>query len=82
MIVNLVSIGNSKAICIPEIILSQCQFGNVVELQIEANHLEIHAVKPPRTGWNEQFARMAGHGDDKLLDNPTPTKWDETEWEW
>jgi len=79
---NLISIGNSKAICLPYIVLERCQLSNVVELQIEANHLEIHPVKPPRTGWNEQFARMAGHGDDKLLDNPTPTKWDETEWEW
>ena len=79
---NLVSIGNSKAICLPDIILERYQLGNVVELQIEANHLEIHAIKPPRTGWNEQFARMALHGDDKLLDKPTPTKWDETEWEW
>jgi predicted DNA-binding antitoxin AbrB/MazE fold protein len=39
-------------------------------------------LKPPRTGWDEQFARMGEYGDDKLLDNPTPTKWDETEWEW
>jgi len=79
---NLVSIGNSKAICLPDIILKKCQFGNIVELQIENNHLEIHAIKSPRWGWNEQFVQMAEQGDDQLLDTPTPTKWDENEWEW
>jgi antitoxin MazE len=39
-------------------------------------------VRRPREGWEEQFRAMAERGDDRLLDEPTPTKWDETEWEW
>jgi len=82
MIANLVSIGNSKAICLPDIVIEKCQFGNVVELQIENHHLEIHAIKSPRWNWDEQLIEMAKNHDDQLLDNPTPTKWDENEWEW
>jgi len=38
--------------------------------------------RQPRAGWAEQFRLMAERGDDKLLDEPVPTAWDETEWEW
>lgn len=82
MRVNLISIGNLKARSDPDIILEQCQLGNLLELQVKENYLEIHPVKSPRMGWEAEFTRMAKCGDDKLLDNPTPTKWDETEWEW
>jgi hypothetical protein len=38
-----------------------------------------------RAGWDEQFAAMAGAGDDRLLDgdrsSPAAT-WDQDEWEW
>jgi antitoxin MazE len=82
MRVNLISIGNLKAICLPDTVIEQCQLGNLLELQVKENYLELHPVKSPRMGWEEEFARMAKCGDDQLLDNPTPTKWDETEWEW
>ena len=36
----------------------------------------------PRAGWAEQLRAMAAAGDDKMLDEPTPTKFDEEEWEW
>ena len=36
----------------------------------------------PRQGWAEAFRQMAERGDDRLLDEPTPTAWDEEEWDW
>lgn len=38
----------------------------------------------PRQGWDEQFQRMAGLGDDSLLDGKdlSASSWDETEWQW
>jgi hypothetical protein len=38
----------------------------------------------PRAGWAEQFAEMAEHGDDALLDGDQPmaSSWDATEWVW
>jgi hypothetical protein len=41
------------------------------------------AIRPaqlPREGWDEAFCLMAERGDDRLLDEPTPTVFDETEW--
>lgn len=36
----------------------------------------------PRAGWAEQLRQMAEAGDDRLIDEPTPTTWDQEEWEW
>lgn len=40
-------------------------------------------AQPPRQvreGWDEAFAEMAEHGDDRMLDEMTETEW-ENEWE-
>ena len=41
-----------------------------------------HSAHETRRGWETQFIAMADNGDDRLLDEPTPTQWDETEWMW
>jgi hypothetical protein len=35
-----------------------------------------------RSGWDTAFGAMAAQGDDRLLDDPTATEWEQTEWEW
>jgi antitoxin MazE len=35
-----------------------------------------------RADWDKAFAAMAERGDDRLLDEGAPGKWDETDWEW
>ena len=40
-------------------------------------------ARQARAGWEEQFARMAAHGDDALLyDASLANIWDEQEWVW
>ena len=41
----------------------------------------VHAEAHPRAGWEEQFKRMAQRGDDRLIDPPTSTDFDATEWQ-
>ncbi|MHB9038308.1 MAG: hypothetical protein ACYC64_16765 [Armatimonadota bacterium] len=36
----------------------------------------------PRSGWAEQFRKMAEAEDDKLIDDVTATTLDEDEWDW
>lgn len=36
----------------------------------------------PRCGWDEAFKKMHEREDDKLVDEPIATTWDEEEWEW
>ena len=77
-----VRIGNSRGILIPKTLINQTDLESGVEIATEGNALIIRSAKRPREGWAEQFKAMAERGDDRLLDEPTPTEWDRTEWTW
>jgi antitoxin MazE len=81
---RIVKMGNSKGVRIPKPILEQLALGEEVEMSVRGDQLVIRPGKRPRTGWEEEFARMAERGDDHLLDEEAAgaTKWDEEEWEW
>jgi antitoxin MazE len=79
---HLIAFGNAKALCLPNLFWEQCHLEDLVEIHLQDHHLEVYSSPPPRLGWEEQFAQMAHQGDDKLLDSPTATRWDNTEWEW
>jgi len=76
--------GNSKGVRIPKPILEQLALGDEVELLVRGDQLVIRPGKRPRSGWEEQFQRMAERGEDRLLDEEavSSTKWDQDEWEW
>ena len=80
---RIIKIGNSQGVRIPKFLLDQLALGDQVELVIEQDQLIIRPAHRPRQGWEEQFARMAAGGDDRLLDPDTSlTHWDQDEWEW
>ena len=79
---KIVKIGNSRGIRIPHTLLEQAGLTGEVEMMVEGNNLIIHSAHSPRQGWDAQFAAMAEHGDDPLLDETIPTRWDEEEWKW
>ncbi len=77
-----IKIGNSRGIRIPKVIIDQVGLGDEVEIDVQRDQLIIRPAVRPRYGWDEQFQAMAQHGDDRLLDEPTPTHWDRSEWKW
>ena len=79
---RLVQIGNSKGIRLPKTVLAEAQLQDEVELQAEPGCIVIRSAKRPREGWTEAARRMRERGDDRLLDKPTPTRFDREEWEW
>jgi antitoxin MazE len=81
---KLVRIGNSRGVRLPKTVLEQCGFEDIVELDVQDNRVVIRPANESRSGWDEAFAKMAEHGDDKLLDTDADlrTDWDETEWRW
>ncbi len=80
---RIIKIGNSQGIRIPKILLDQTNLSEEVELELQENQIVIRPSHPIRYQWEEQFKLMAEGGDDALLDDvPTPTLWDEEEWEW
>ncbi|MEP6960875.1 MAG: AbrB/MazE/SpoVT family DNA-binding domain-containing protein [Acidobacteriota bacterium] len=79
---NLIAIGNSRGVRIPKAVLEQTGLTDEVEMEVRGRQLVIRAARKPRQGWEEAFREMATRGDDALLDAPTPTTWDKSEWKW
>lgn len=79
---KVVKIGNSRGIRIPRTLLEQAGLTDEIEMSVEGNRLIVNAVRAPRAGWDARFADMAEKGEDRLLDETTPTQWDRDEWVW
>jgi antitoxin MazE len=79
---RIVRIGNSRGIRIPKTLLDEADLPEEVELHAQPGRLVVQAARHPRTGWAAAAKRMRARGDDKLLDEPTSTKFDREEWEW
>ncbi len=78
---QIIKIGNSHGIRIPKPLIRQLGPGRV-EIAVLKKRLVIRPLARPRSGWSKQFRAMARHNDDRLLDEPVPTRWDRDEWEW
>jgi antitoxin MazE len=79
---RIIQIGNSRGIRIPKSLLEQSHLTGDVRLEARENEIVIRPAHLPRQGWAEIFRAMAERGDDRLLDEPCPTSFDEAEWEW
>jgi len=79
---RIVRIGNSRGIRIPKTLLDEADLPEEVELRAEPGRLVVQAVRHPRSAWAAAAKRMRAHSDDKLLDEPTSTRFDQEEWEW
>ncbi|HWP36683.1 MAG TPA: AbrB/MazE/SpoVT family DNA-binding domain-containing protein [Gemmatimonadales bacterium] len=79
---RLVRIGNSRGVRIPKPLLDQVGLEEEVELRLLDDGIMIKAAGTPRTGWAEAARLAHERGEDGLLDQPTPTQFDKTEWEW
>ncbi len=79
---QVIKIGNSRGIRIPKVIIDQVGLGSEVEISVHKDQLVVRPASRPRQGWDERFRAMATYRDDRLLDEPTLTQWDASEWQW
>ena len=79
---RIVRIGNSQGIRVPKPLLDQAQLPEEVELLAEPGRLVVRAATAPRHGWADEARAMRERGDDRLLDEPTPTRFETEEWTW
>ena len=81
---RVVRIGNSQGIRIPKSVIEQCHLHGAVDLEIQQGQLVIRSAAKPRAGWDDAFAQMHRHGDDRLKDQDSvaPSTWDRNEWTW
>jgi antitoxin MazE len=79
---RLVQIGNSRGVRIPKPLLEQLGLEDEVELRAEEDALIIAPVRRARASWSSAAKLLHERGEDGMLDEPTPTRFDESEWEW
>lgn len=79
---RIVQIGNSRGIRVPKLLLEQAQLPDEVELRAEPGRLVVSGVRRPRAGWAAAARTMRLRNEDQLLDEPTPTQFDDLEWRW
>ena len=79
---RLIRVGNSRGVRIPKLMIEQAGLGEDVEISVRNEGLLIGPVHQRRAGWESQFKAMAAQGDDRLMDTPRPTDWDDAEWTW
>jgi len=65
---EIITIGNSRGIRIPKLVLEQCGIKKEICLEIENDRIVITpARRKPRAGWDQAFGLMGQNGDDALL---------------
>ena len=79
---RIIRIGNSRGIRVPKALLEQAQLSEEVELLAQPGRLVISNARKSRAGWSVAAKAMLEAEDDVLLDEPTPTRFDEREWSW
>jgi antitoxin MazE len=79
---RIVQIGNSKGIRVPKMLLEHAQLPDDVELQAEHGRLIVRAARAARAGWSDAAKSMHARGDDRLLDAPTSSQFDDKGWQW
>jgi antitoxin MazE len=63
-------------------LIEEAALRDEVELRVQDGAIVISRAERSREGWGHAAARLAARGQDRLLDAPTPTRFDEREWEW
>jgi len=79
---RIIRIGNSQGLRVPRALLEQAELSDEVELQAQPGRLIVRAARRPRAGWASSAQTMRERDDDKLLDQPTATRFDEEDWTW
>lgn len=79
---RLIRIGNSRGIRIPKPLIEAAGLGDEVELRVDEGAIVIQPAGAPRAGWADGARRLQDSGEAGLLDDPTPTRFDEEDWRW
>ncbi|MCP3956303.1 MAG: AbrB/MazE/SpoVT family DNA-binding domain-containing protein [bacterium] len=79
---KIVRIGNSRGIRLPKLVIEQVGLAEEVEMEVREGEIVISPAERLRSGWSEAARALAAQGEDQLLDEPTPTSFDQEDWEW
>ena len=77
------NIGNSKGIILPKSILTQCDIGTDVFIEVKEHRIIITASPAPkRKGWEKAFKEMGENEDDELIIPEIFSDGNTNDWTW
>lgn len=79
---KLVRIGNSRGVRLPKPLIEEAGLADEVELHARPGAIVIAPSARPRAGWAEAAEQARARDEDLLVAPPTPTRFDEQQWEW
>jgi antitoxin MazE len=79
---KLIQIGNSRGVRLPKPLIREAGLDNEVDISLRRGEIVIRAIGRPRSGWATAAKRLHDQDADSLLDNETPTAFDNKEWQW
>jgi antitoxin MazE len=79
---RLIRIGNSRGVRLPKAVIAQAGLTEEVELGVRDGAVIIARATSARSGWADAARQMRQRDEDRLLDAPIPTRFDEKEWLW
>jgi antitoxin MazE len=79
---KLVQIGNSRGVRLPKPLLQEAGLTDEVEIRARKGAIVIERVGRPRVGWAAAARRLRKRNEDRLLDDPVGTRFDDQEWQW
>lgn len=79
---KIIRIGNSRGVRIPKPLLEQAGLEGRVRLRVVDAGILIERKEAARQGWSEAAELMQERSETGLLDEPTSTEFEETDWQW
>jgi len=79
---RIIRIGNSRGIRLPKPLIEEAGLTEEVEVRARAGVITIASANRPRSGWEDAARQLRGRDEDEMIAPPTPTRFDEVEWEW
>jgi antitoxin MazE len=79
---RLIRIGNSRGIRLPKPVIEEAGLTDEVEVRVRGGAIVIQPSVSPRAGWAEAAKEARRRRDDRLLNEPTGTRFDREEWRW
>ncbi len=79
---RLVRIGNSRGVRLPKPVIEEAGLTEEIDLRVREGAVVIMSAARPRSGWAEAAKQMRRQAEDRLLDEPTSTRFDDEDWRW
>jgi antitoxin MazE len=79
---RLIRIGNSRGVRLPKLVIEEAGLKDEVEVRVRGGAVVISSPTGVRKGWAEAARKLRRRQEDRLLDKPAATKFDETDWHW